>query len=150
MRLGQLGDLLVKKITCVICMGINMGENLTEMNEWEGKGLSHGWAMVHEAQKEQEGNPGFSAFLPKWTWDSHWDQKLGRRRKRWRVEFWICVNRRDLWDIHMERSVILLLCACYPVALPRVSIVGLVCLLPLTFSRQEGPVPKPPLQGALN
>ena len=33
MRLGQLGDLLVKKITCVLYMGINMGENLTEMNE---------------------------------------------------------------------------------------------------------------------
>lgn len=33
MRLGQLGDLLVKKITCVLSMGINMGENVREMNE---------------------------------------------------------------------------------------------------------------------
>lgn len=33
MRLGQLGDLFTKKITCVLSMGINTGENLKEMNE---------------------------------------------------------------------------------------------------------------------
>lgn len=147
MRLGQLGDLFVKKITCVL------SRELTRERIWErwmsekGKDLvmDGPWCMRH---RKTRGEPRLLCLLAKGTWDSHWDQELRRRRKRWRVEFWICVNRRDLWDTHNERSVIMPTTLLHYLVFP---LLGLsVFYLWLPPDRKDCSIPKPPLQGALN
>ena len=114
-------------------MGINTGENLKEMNEWEGKGLSHGWAVVHEAQKDKRET---QASLPSCQRDMRLSLRSGTQEEEEEVMGWVlnlCKQERPVGHTQWEVSDH----AYHPVALPHVSIVGLVCLLPLTSSRQE-------------